>query len=160
MGSGLRQIFVGATGFRPPFLPRTVAAFNPACVRSTTCSRGPVSTFSESSISRMRSFRIKSAFFPKRQIDIIPEKWEESNQRYQCHFKRISKILRRIRYLCQFRAEVAQRDWHQVSIGCSKKQFQPFKISSALKIRLSVRQAPWYRQINSLPGHQKRGSAK
>ena len=38
-------------------------------------------------------------FSPKKQIDIIPEKWEEPNQWHQRHFKRISKILRRIRYL-------------------------------------------------------------
>ena len=42
---------------------------------------------------------------------------------------------------------------------CSQKQSQSGKTSSALKKnRLSNRQAPWYLQINSLQGHQKRGS--
>ena len=40
----------------------------------------------------------------------------------------------------------------------NQKQSQSCKTSSALKIRLSSRQAPWYRQINSLQGHQKRRS--
>ena len=40
---------------------------------------------------------------PKKQTEIIPEDWEASNRQYQCRIKRISKILRRITYLCQFR---------------------------------------------------------